>query len=223
MITADRTVLLPRNVVLRSNGSVRSSANDRDRQGSGRFGRGGRGAGRGRHDDRRPRARKTTSTTQEEEEIEDKDTSSTDEEYPPLPIGTGRRVKGAARRIVGHCRRSHSNRAQDPTWYVCPDSGATDHMHMRRAAFEVYEPITNGFVPMGDGSEVPALGRGTIALSLDGKVIRLRNVLHVPTLGVTLISIRVHHRKRGCGFVANADGMFLTFSSFQVQAGRRCR
>jgi hypothetical protein len=89
-------------------------------------------------------------------------------------------------------------------------------MHMTRSDFEVYQPIDNGYVAMGDGSEVPALGRGTIVFTVDGHSVRLKDVLHVPALDVTLISIRVHHRRRGCGFIVNEEGMFLTFPTFRV-------
>jgi hypothetical protein len=45
-------------------------------------------------------------------------------------------------------------------------------------------------------------GKGSIKVSLNGKVVILRNVLHVPALQDPLYSLRKHTTMPGCGYFA---------------------
>ena len=65
--------------------------------------------------------------------------------------------------------------------------------------------------------EIPVAGKGTVCYALDGHVIRRKDVLHVPDLDVSLMSIRLHRRRRGCSFVADEQDMRLQFPGFSVR------
>ena len=134
-------------------------------------------------------------------------------------VGTTRRVLGVCRRMDSHVSSLDGLTALDgPTTnsFACADSGADVDMDPDRSHFETYTPLTNSVVRLGDGSTVPVEGRGTIAFRLGGRTVRYRDVLHVPALDVMLLSIRVHRRRRGCSFVADATEMALKFPNFSV-------
>ena len=115
------------------------------------------------------------------------------------------------------CRRSWNPTTVHSRPLVCPDSGATADMFWDRHLFDdaTYVPLVDQYVEMGDGSRVPIVGCGTVNVCLGGHTVRLADCLHVPTLDVHLLSIRVHRRRgAGCSFIADDDGMYLTFPSF---------
>ena len=81
-----------------------------------------------------------------------------------------------------------------------------------RLAFISYKSVRSLRVRMGNNSYAPVLGRGTAIVSLNGKRLLIRNVLHVPALRIPLYSLRAHLRQRGCGFVGSFDtGMHVYF------------
>ena len=125
-------------------------------------------------------------------------------------------VIGTTRRIIGvSSNASTTDNACDG--YLCPDSGATHDMEPGRHRFETYTPLSNRSVALGDGVEIPVAGKGTVCYALDGHVIRRKNVLHVPDLDVSLLSIRLHRRRCGCSFVADEQDMRLQFPGFSVR------
>ena len=66
------------------------------------------------------------------------------------------------------------------------DSGATDHMSPHKSLFKSYEPITNDHrVFTADGGILEIVGKGIIEIK--GTV--LRNILHVPALKASLLSL----------------------------------
>ena len=68
------------------------------------------------------------------------------------------------------------------------DSGATDHMTPLTDVFESYEKLTPGkHVQTADGTLLPVVGIGKMSISHIGKI---DNVLHVPKLFVSLISVQ---------------------------------
>ena len=68
---------------------------------------------------------------------------------------------------------------------------------------------------MGDGTHIPVLGYGTSRIKLDGKVIRLANSLHVPTLHCDLFSATRHGQLgQGNSFMLADGKMHLSFPSF---------
>ena len=59
---------------------------------------------------------------------------------------------------------------------------------------------------MGSAHRIPVVGRGTAAIKLNGKLIVVRNALHVPGLRGPLYSLRAHLLQDGCGFLGLANG-----------------
>ena len=76
-------------------------------------------------------------------------------------------------------------------WYI--DSGASFHMTGVREYFSSYkEEDTNFQISMGNLSKLNPVGKGTVQFQREnGKIIPLHDVLHVPGLGMNLISISV--------------------------------
>jgi hypothetical protein len=72
------------------------------------------------------------------------------------------------------------------------DSGATDHMWPNYEAFTSYSPLSSKYVTLADNTHTPVMGIGSVKILLDGHVVGLRNVLHVPSLRVPLYSLRFH-------------------------------
>lgn len=72
------------------------------------------------------------------------------------------------------------------------DTGATDHMHYDLTRFRNFVPNT-GSVEVADGTHIESTGKGDIYLQLSktcgGKRAVLRDVLHVPALGGSLLSV----------------------------------
>jgi hypothetical protein len=95
---------------------------------------------------------------------------------------------------------------------IVADTGATDHMHPDRLAFISYKSVRSLRVRMGNNSYASVLGKGTAIVSLNGKHLLIRNVLHVPALRIPLYSLWAYLRQRGCGFVGSFDtGMHVYF------------
>ena len=80
-----------------------------------------------------------------------------------------------------------------------------------------YVACSDVFVLMGDGSEVPVAGYGVSRIKINGKVVRLENSLHVPTLDSDLLSTTRHAcNGKGCTFLLGNSQMHLTFPEFSV-------
>jgi hypothetical protein len=104
---------------------------------------------------------------------------------------------------------------------LCPDSGATSTMCPHRDMFIDYRDTrtANQCVRLGDESQhILIHGRGTMIMEVAGKVIAYDKVLHVPDLSAILLSSRVHRRAaKGCAFIADNSGCFLTYPDFHVE------
>jgi hypothetical protein len=66
--------------------------------------------------------------------------------------------------------------------FAMADTGATDHMLPKNAAFTSYKLVSNLQVHMGNNSFLPVLGCGIAVISLNGQRVLIRNALHVPGL-----------------------------------------
>eukprot|EP00804_Cyclotella_cryptica_P016077 CCRYP_004202-RA/>CCRYP_004202-RA protein AED:0.18 eAED:-0.12 QI:0/0/0/1/0.5/0.33/3/0/1917 len=98
------------------------------------------------------------------------------------------------------------------------DSGATDNMFPDYSAFLSYHRQSNRFVTLGDNTKLPILGIGSAKVKLNGKVILLRNCLHVPHLRNPLYSLRQHRRMPGCGTYSDYDhGAYILFPRFTLR------
>ena len=95
------------------------------------------------------------------------------------------------------------------------DSGATAHMNPFCEAFTTYKPLPPGnYVELANGRKVPAIGIGKTLQKLDGHVISLMEVLHVPQLHSPLLSVRTFRRRQGCAFFADESICCLIFPTF---------
>lgn len=100
----------------------------------------------------------------------------------------------------------------------CADSGATRHMFPDYSTFVSYHKCYNKTVQLGDSTELPIYGYGTAKFSLNGRIIVVRNALHVPGLTDPLYSLRQHRFMSGCGFFSHYDsGAFLLFPTFEIK------
>lgn len=107
----------------------------------------------------------------------------------------------------------HSEEAE-----CCAESGATNYMFKDYSTFVSYHKCTNKTVKLGDSTELPILGYGTAKFSLNGKIIAVRNALHVPRLTDPLYSLRQHRFMDSCGFFSHHDsGAFLLFPDFAIK------
>jgi hypothetical protein len=98
------------------------------------------------------------------------------------------------------------------------DTGATDHMIPHKLAFISYKPVTGCHVCMGNNLFAPILGTGSAIISINGKLILIRDCLHVPALCNPLYSLHAHQHQHGCGHIRMHQlGMFVFFPSFIVE------
>ena len=74
------------------------------------------------------------------------------------------------------------------------NTGATNYMYPERSASISYHPNPRNTlnVRMGGKTLAPILVKVTAIISLNGKMVLVRNVLHVPTLCTPLYSLRRH-------------------------------
>ena len=104
-------------------------------------------------------------------------------------------------------------------WVI--DSGATSHMCHDKSLFVDFAPLRKQeVVSLGDGHQQEATGHGTVMLELDKaariKKCKLQNVLYVPTLTYSLISVgkatnakkKIVFKAEGCNFL-DTSGKFV--------------
>src|SRR5205807_8745033 len=72
-------------------------------------------------------------------------------------------------------------------WII--DSGASQHISAQRERFTNYLLISTIKIQIGDGSEIEAIGKGNMILTVGMIEITLHDVLHVPKIGSNLLSI----------------------------------
>ena len=82
-----------------------------------------------------------------------------------------------------------SSTAPPSVWYI--DNGASAHMTGVRECFSSYKEEQMNFkITMGNKAKCTPIGRATITFQTeDGNKIRATNVLHVPRLGMNLLSV----------------------------------
>lgn len=100
----------------------------------------------------------------------------------------------------------------------CADSGATHHMLNDYNTFVSYYPCKHRVVTLGNESTLPVMGTGTTKFFLNGKVILVRNALHVPGLRAPLYSLRRHRLMPGCGYFSHFEiGSYILFPDFVIK------
>jgi hypothetical protein len=130
--------------------------------------------------------------------------------YFEVPLGS---VKSVSSSLKGSTNPSTAN----GVFNVIIDSGCTRHVFPYQDSFINYKPCSHSFVVLADKSKTACLGTGTISISLGGKHIILHDVLHVHSLRSPLISVRCLRRLKGCSFLCDNSGCFLTFPKFILQ------
>ena len=89
-----------------------------------------------------------------------------------------------------------------PDWWI--DTGANVHVCADISLFSSYQVAWTSSVLMGNGSHASVRGVGTVDLEFtSGKIVRLKNVHHVPSINENLVS----------GSLLCRDGYKLTFES----------
>jgi hypothetical protein len=96
------------------------------------------------------------------------------------------------------------------------DSGATAHMVPFRECFIDYKATPNRYVILADSKKSPCLGQGSVRLTMGGVTVLIKDVLHVRALRCPLYSVRCHRRSIGCAFLADNEGIYLTFPKFII-------
>lgn len=108
------------------------------------------------------------------------------------------------------------------TWIL--DSGASCHMTSKRVAFATFQDVKHFSVHMGDKSVVHATGKGDVDLIIDRngkeKPCRLENVLYVPNLKYSLVSIS-SLIDRGMKVSFSREGSHITMNGHTVAIGVR--
>jgi hypothetical protein len=110
---------------------------------------------------------------------------------------------------------------QSTSW--CLDTGANIHVCSNAILFSSYQTARDSTVMMDNGSHATICGVGTVDLKLtSGKIVQLKNVQHVPTIGKNLVS----------GFLLCRDGFKIVIESNKfvvskcgqfIGKGYRCR
>ena len=69
---------------------------------------------------------------------------------------------------------------------------------------------------MRNKTPAPVLRKGIAVISLNDKLVLVRNVLHIPTLCTSLFSLWKHLSQRGCGFLGDDSlgGLTVYFPTF---------
>ena len=104
-------------------------------------------------------------------------------------------------------------------WVV--DSCATRHICANRSAFTSYTSIGEGeeHVYLGDSRTTLVLGKGKVLLKLTpGKTLALRDVLHVSSIRVNLISVGLLG-KVGVKVAFESDKIVMTKNNVFVRKG----
>ena len=101
---------------------------------------------------------------------------------------------------------------------ACAESGATDVMLPDFGDFIFYRKCVNRFAILGNETPLPILGKGTAKFSINGKVLIIRNCLHVPGLRSPLYSLQKHKGMPGCGAFSFYDvGSYILFPDFTLR------
>lgn len=100
---------------------------------------------------------------------------------------------------------AHIDQEPNTDWII--DSGCSSHMTFDKSRFSSYSSVSDRqYVELGNGSKVQIVGKGTIEIKIKvsnkDRLCRIENVLHVPELGYSLLSVSSLDRK----------GLDITFS-----------
>ena len=81
---------------------------------------------------------------------------------------------------------------ESPPAVLIANSGATDYMWPEYSVFTLYCPLQSKHVTLANIKLALVYGLGSIKILFDGKVVGLRNVLHILSLCLPLYSLKTH-------------------------------
>ena len=110
-----------------------------------------------------------------------------------------------------------SSTAPPDVWYI--DSGASAHMTEVLECFLSYQEEQMNFqITMGNKAKCTPIGRGTVTFQTeDGHKIRATNVLHVPRLGMNLLSVSQLQNK-GYDVYFIQDKVYVKYPNWRKKA-----
>ena len=88
-------------------------------------------------------------------------------------------------------------------------------MWKNTSAFLTYKKLHNSYVSLANDSKIPIHGCGTIQININGYILRINDVYHVPNLHNNLYSVKQHKNYIRCSCSFGYDGDFLTFPNFK--------
>ena len=97
------------------------------------------------------------------------------------------------------------------------DSGATHHMWTDVSAFITFRTLNHCYVTLANNNKVPIKGQGTIQIKIQGYILHIHNIYLVPTLQLSLYSVKQHRRYIQCSCVFNNTAATLHFPKFSFQ------
>ena len=117
---------------------------------------------------------------------------------------------------------SNNNETTPAKLKLILDSGAFPHMCNNRFSFDNFYPWPPSAkvqdVLLADGtSRAPIRGIGSIIFSINSFIVRLHNVLYVPTLSTSLFSVKEHAQYDGCSLRIEHNRYFLSFPSYTIK------
>lgn len=102
------------------------------------------------------------------------------------------------------------------TWYI--DSGASSHMSPHRHIFECYKEVDDGEITAANNEKMGIKAVGNTKIELVNNEVTVNNVLHVPKLGVNLLSVAqivnmgntvVFDSENGCSIYNDEEDLIL--------------
>jgi len=96
------------------------------------------------------------------------------------------------------------------------DSGATAHMFPFCSAFTTYGAMPGGYVILVNKQCISFMGIGMVVIWLEGYLVELKEVLHVPNFRSLLFLVHQYHQSVGCSFFADNGGVILSFPMFVI-------
>ena len=88
-------------------------------------------------------------------------------------------------------------------------------------AFISYKPLSNSYVSLANNTKILIYGCGTIQIKINGYILRLHNVYHVPNLNYNFYSVKEHKHYHLCECSFGHKGNFLTFPKFSFHVNNQ--
>jgi len=107
-----------------------------------------------------------------------------------------------------------SNLRPSNSHQIIVDSGATHHMWCDVSAFTSYQPMKGCYVKLANTQRIPIHGSGSIRIRVQGRVLDVHDVYHIPDLTHSLYSLKVHRKYYKCGAIFSNSECIVIFPKF---------